>query len=152
MGFLIGGQYINHDFLVATWITIAIGFFALTFKSPEKTHLNLARLGFIACGLGFLSKGLIGIVLPGLVILIWLIVIGQTRRLLQLPWFSGTLLLCCVTLPWIAQVQNSFSGFFNYFIIEQHFSRFTGSHFNSQQPWWFYLPVIAAYMFPWLFC
>eukprot|EP01030_Chromulinospumella_sphaerica_P006142 gene6142-6003_t len=28
VGYLVGGQYINHDFLVATWITVAIGLFA----------------------------------------------------------------------------------------------------------------------------
>jgi 4-amino-4-deoxy-L-arabinose transferase-like glycosyltransferase len=151
IGFLIGGEYINHDFLVATWITMAIGLFALSFDSSGKINSNLARLGFIACGFGFLSKGLIGVVLPGLVILAWLIATNQTRRLLRFPWISGSLLLCCVTLPWIVQVQSQFPDFLDYFIIRQHFSRFTGNNFNSQQAWWFYLPVISILMFPWLF-
>lgn len=150
IGFLIGGQYINHDFPVATWITIAIGLFALAFQSP-KTNLTLARLGFMACGLGFLSKGLIGIVLPGTVILVWLGMLGQLRRSVQLPWISGSALFLCMTLPWLMKVQSQFPDFLNYFIVEQHFSRFTGNHFNSQQPWWFYLPVIGIYVFPWGF-
>ena len=151
IGFLIGGQFINHDFLVATWMTVAIGLFALALQSPGKINLLLARLGFVACGLGFLSKGLIGFVLPGLVILTWMVMTGQLRRLFEIPWGSGFLLFSGVTLPWLIAVQSRFPNFLNYFIIEQHFARFKGVNFNNPQPWWFYLPLIALYMFPWIF-
>ena len=151
VGFLIGGQFLNHDFLVATWMTVATGLFALAFQSQEKTNLFLARLGFVACGFGFLSKGLIGVALPGLVIFTWLLVTGQIRRLLDFPWCSGLLLFFGVALPWLVRVQSQFPDFLNYFIIEQHFARFKGTHFNNPQPWWFYLPVIAIFMFPWFF-
>jgi len=113
--------------------------------------LSLARLGFVACGLGFLSKGLIGIVLPGMVIGVWLMVTGHVRKLLRFPWVSGLLLFFGMALPWMMQMQSQFPNFFDYFIVGQHFSRFTGAQFNSQQPWWFYLPVIGIFMFPWVF-
>ena len=150
VGFLIGGQYINHDFLVATWIAVAIGFFALSFEPADRPDAWLARLGFVACGMGVLSKGLIGAVLPGLVIVVWLLVTGQIRQLLRWPWLTGLLLFCAVALPWMLWVQSEFAGFLDYFIIGQHFSRFTGSHFNNAQPWWFYLPVIGIFLGPWI--
>jgi len=80
MGFLVGGQYINHDMLVASWIGLAIWCFAFAFMAGDKPNASLARLGFVACALGMLSKGLIGIALPGLVIFVWLIWTRQFRK------------------------------------------------------------------------
>ncbi|HEY8907711.1 MAG TPA: glycosyltransferase family 39 protein, partial [Rhodoferax sp.] len=55
--FLVGGQYINHDMLVATWIGLAVWAFAFAFMAGDKPNAWLARLGFLACALGMLSKG-----------------------------------------------------------------------------------------------
>jgi len=149
IGFLIGGQYISHDFLVATWITISIGFFALALIPEWGINIRLARLGFLSCALGFLSKGLIGVVLPCLVILIWLAIIGKLHKALKLPWLSGLAIFFFTILPWLIFLEGRFPGYLHYFIVEQHFSRFTGNSFNNQQAWWFYLPVISIYSFPW---
>ena len=149
LGFLIGGQFINHDFAVATWITIAIGLFSIALRS-EKTNLLLARLGFLACAIGFLSKGLLGILLPLGVIVVWLILTNQSRKLISFPWVSGLLIFISISLPWMAKMQMQFPEFFDYFIVRQHFSRFIGAQFNGQQPWWFYLPVICIFVFPWI--
>jgi 4-amino-4-deoxy-L-arabinose transferase-like glycosyltransferase len=150
VGFLVGGQYINHDFLVATWITAAIGLFAIAMQDDDKPDVFWARLGFLACGLGVLSKGLIGIVLPGMVMLTWVILTGKTRQLIHFPWLSGLLIWGLTALPWMLQVQAQFSGFFDYFIIGHHFSRFSGDQFNNRQDWWFYPGVIGIFMFPWV--
>src|SRR5512133_3981476 len=87
--FLVGGQYVNHDMLVATWIGLAIWCFAFSFMAGDRPNATLARLGFAACALGMLSKGLIGVALPGLVLVIWLIWTRQFKKILYLPWISG---------------------------------------------------------------
>jgi 4-amino-4-deoxy-L-arabinose transferase-like glycosyltransferase len=46
--FLVGGQYVNHDMLVATWIGLAIWCFAFSFMAGDKPNALLARLGFAA--------------------------------------------------------------------------------------------------------
>ena len=73
VSFLIGGQFINHDILVAAWISVAIWGFALAMLCGDRPHAGLARLAFIACALGVLAKGLIGVVLPGLVLFAWIL-------------------------------------------------------------------------------
>jgi hypothetical protein len=70
LSFLLAGQYVNHDMLVAAWIGVAIWCFALAFMHGNKPHAGLARWGFVACALGVLSKGMIGLALPGLVLLV----------------------------------------------------------------------------------
>jgi len=151
LAFLVGGQYVNHDMLVATWITLAIWLFAFAFAAGDKPDARLARLGFLACALGMLSKGLIGVALPGLVILVWLIWTRQLRKLLYLPWVSGLALFAVVALPWFVLVQRTYPDFFNYMFIGQQFNRYTAATYNNPQPFWFYLLALALLLFPWVF-
>jgi 4-amino-4-deoxy-L-arabinose transferase-like glycosyltransferase len=151
LSFLVGGQYINHDMLVATWIRLAIWCFAFAFMAGDKPHANLARLGFMACALGMLSKGLIGIALPGLVIFIWLIWTRQFKKILYLPWLSGLALFSAVALPWFVLEQRAYPDFFNYMFVGQQFNRYTAAVYNNPQPVWFYLLALAMLLFPWAF-
>jgi len=149
LGFLIGGQYVNHDMLVAAWISTAIWCMGAAFMHRDKPDTRLALLGFAACAFGVLSKGLIGIVLPGMVILVWLAYTGQLRKLLALPWLRGLAVFCAIALPWFVMGQNKYPELFNYLIIGQHFARYTGQNFNNQWPFWFYLVVLPALLLPW---
>lgn len=157
LAFLFGGQYVNHDMAVAAWIGVAIWCFALAFArlpgsasaSADAAAMWLARLGFVACGLGFLSKGLIGVALPGLVLLVWLIWTGQLRKIGQLPWLSGLALFVLISLPWLVLAQQRFPDMLGYLFGTQQFSRYTAATFNNPRPWWFYLPVLVASLFPW---
>lgn len=149
LAFLVGGQYINHDMMVATWIGLAIWCFAFAFMAGDKPHTWLARLGFLACALGMLSKGLIGIALPGMVILVWLLWTRQLKKLLYLPWFSGLALFAVVALPWFVLAQRTYPEFFNYMFVGQQFNRYTATVFNNPQPWWFYLLALLLLLFPW---
>jgi len=151
LAFLVGGQYVNHDMLVATWIGMAIWLFAFAFAAGDKPDAGLARLGFLACALGMLSKGLIGVALPGLVILVWLIWTRQLRKLLYLPWVSGLTLFAVVALPWFVLAQRTYPDFFNYLFIGQQFNRYTAATYNNPQPVWFYLLALALLLFPWVF-
>ena len=151
LAFLAGGQYVNHDLMVATWISIAIGSFAMAFMAGDKPNRQLAWLGFAACGLGILSKGLIGIVLPGMVLLIWLAWTRQLKKMIYLPWFSGLTLLGLIALPWFVLGEQRYPGMLNYMFGMHHFQRFTGSRFNNNQPWWFYLAALVIMFFPWVF-
>ena len=151
LSFLVGGQYVNHDMLVATWIGLAIWCFAFAFMAGNKPNAGLARLGFVACALGMLSKGLIGIALPGVVIFIWLIWSRQFKKIVFLPWLSGLALFGAVALPWFVLAQKTYPNFFNYMFVGQQFNRYTAAVYNNPQPWWFYLLSLALLLFPWVF-
>jgi 4-amino-4-deoxy-L-arabinose transferase-like glycosyltransferase len=149
--FLIGGQYVNHDMLVASWIGVAIWCFAFAFMAGDKPDATLARLGFVACAFGMLSKGLIGIALPGLVIFVWLLWTRQFKKILTLPWLSGLALFALIALPWFVMAQQKYPELFNYMFIGQQFNRYTAATYNNPQPWWFYLLSAAVLLFPWVF-
>jgi 4-amino-4-deoxy-L-arabinose transferase-like glycosyltransferase len=145
----VGAQYINHDMLVAGMITLAILGWARAFEVPGQPALRWLVAGWVACGLGFLSKGLIGAVLPLLAVGLWLLVQRRWGDVLRLAHPAGVLAGVAVAAPWMLAMQRRYPGFFDYFIIEQHFRRFSGVGFNNPQPFWFYCAVLPALTLPW---
>ena len=148
---LIGGPYVNHDMGVAAWITSAIWCFALAFAAGERPHAGWARAGFVASALGVLTKGLIGLALPALVLLLWLSWTRQWRKVWRLPWASGLALWVVITVPWFVLAGRRHPGLWDYLFGVQQFARYTGGGFNNPQPGWFYPAALALLLFPWAF-
>lgn len=151
LAFLVGGQYVNHDMVVASWIGTTIWCFAWALNGRERPHVGWACAGFATAGLGLMTKGLIGVVLPGLVLLVWLIWTRQWRLILGLPWVRGLLCLAVVVVPWFALAERHHPGMLDYLFISQQFQRFTGATFNNVRPWWFYGVGLLVLMCPWAF-
>ena len=148
--FFIGGQYANHDMLVAGTISAAVLSFVRALAPPPAAgRLRWLLLGWACCGLALLSKGLIGVVLPALVMGPWLLAQGRWRDLLRLLHPLGLMVFAAVALPWLWAMQQRYPGFFDYFIVEQHFRRFASRSFNNVQPAWFYLWVLPFLTLPW---
>ena len=163
--FLMGGQYINHDMMVACWISVAIGAFgnfAIHASAPEKDGVNVnvslrgsglqrtAWIGFIALALGVLSKGLIGVVLPAWVLFLWLCWSGRWSALKAVPWISGLLIFMGITLPWFILTERAYPGMLDYMFGVHQFARFTGTQFNNAQPVWFYVAAISLLLGLWM--
>ncbi|MEP6970761.1 MAG: glycosyltransferase family 39 protein, partial [Betaproteobacteria bacterium] len=147
--FFIASQYANHDMLVAGLISAAIVALLRAVENRSTVDLRWLAVGAGACALATLAKGLIGFVLPALVLGPWLLAQGRWRQVVGLLHPLGWLVFLLIAAPWFVAVQLRFPGFFDYFIVEQHFRRFAQSSFNNVQPFWFFLPVIPALMLPW---
>lgn len=96
-----------------------------------------------AClGLAVLAKGLVPLVLalPALWFArhrrneLWKPVLAAA--LIALPWYAA----CYAANGWI---------FIDVFIVRHHFSRFADDALKHVQPFWFYVPVLIAALFPW---
>ena len=149
--FFLGAQFVNHDIGVAACITLAVttAVRALEPGQPRRRRRLWLVLAWLACGLGVLAKGLIGIVLPGLIVLPWLLAQRRWRDTLALLHPIGLLAGAMVVLPWMVAMQLRHDGFFDYFIIEQHFRRYASAAFNNQQPFWFYVAALPLLTLPW---
>jgi len=120
-------------------------------QDADRPDAALARWGFVACALGLLSKGLIGVALPGLVLLIWLGWTRQLKKVRRLPWVSGLLLFALIALPWFWYTEQKFPGMLDYMFGKHQVSRFSTTLFNNAQPWWFYGLCLPVLLFPWVF-
>ncbi len=150
-GFFAAAQFANLDLLVAACIAVSIGLggdAALRIGRAEP-HRAVLVAAWVAAGIGVLAKGLIGIVLPGLVLLVWLVATRQWRlvpRLLS-PW--GLAAMALVVVPWFVLVEQRLPGFAHYFFVVQHFERYASTGFNNVQPWWFFIAVVPVVTLPW---
>ena len=151
MTFLVAGQYVNTDMMVATWMSVAIWSFARAFMQEGGVHVGWARAGFVACAFGVLSKGLIGLLLPGLVLVVWIAYTVQWRKILTLPWVSGVLLFAAVALPWFVLAAREHPDMLGYMFGKHQFGRYTATTFNNARPWWFYGVAVTVLLFPWIF-
>ncbi|HSC64510.1 MAG TPA: glycosyltransferase family 39 protein [Caldimonas sp.] len=144
-------QYANLDILVAACIALAIVFgadAAIASRRHEPAQRSIL-IAWTFAALGVLAKGLIGLVLPGLVLAIWLVAGGQPRTILRLLWWPALALFAAVSAPWFIAVQSRYPDFASYFFIHHHFERFAGSGFNNVQPWWFFLAALPLLTTPW---
>ena len=145
--FFLGAQYANHDMLVAGCITMSVVCARQLQRTPQRLAWCLGA--WTAAAAGVLSKGLIGIVLPALIVVPPLLWRRDWQALQRLLHPAGAVLFAAIALPWFVEMARRFPGFLDYFVLEQHFRRYASAHFNNPQPWWFYPPVMAALALPW---
>ncbi|AVJ30847.1 ArnT family glycosyltransferase [Achromobacter spanius] len=152
MPFFYGGaQFANLDMLVAGLITLCVLAAADTALRVERGEgaRGMAVAAAALAGLAVLAKGLIGLVLPGAILLLWLVWERRWRGLAALVWPPALLVFVAVAAPWFVLMQLRYPGFYDYFFVYQHFQRFAAAGFNNAQPFWFYLPVLAGLSLPW---
>lgn len=149
--FFFGAQYANLDMLVAGCMTATVLAFAhAALLDPDGPGRKPVLLGAYAlCALGVLAKGLIGIVLPGMVLVVWLAWEARWKAMLRLLWLPGIAVFLVIAGPWFVLMQERFDAFLHYFIVVQHFQRFSQATFNNPQPFWFYPAVLLVLCLPW---
>jgi 4-amino-4-deoxy-L-arabinose transferase-like glycosyltransferase len=108
-------------------------------------HVAWAALAF-----SVLSKGLMGIVLPGAVLVLYTLIERDFGLWKRLHLFSGIALFMAIAAPWFIAVSIVNPEFFHFFFIHEHFERFLTKTHGRYEPWWWFIPVLAAGILPWL--
>jgi 4-amino-4-deoxy-L-arabinose transferase-like glycosyltransferase len=145
-----GGQFANLDMLVAGCITATIVLLADAALCIEGrlAYRKALAAAYALAALGVLAKGLIGIVIPALVIGAWLLLRRRWRVLVRLLWWPGAAIFLLLAAPWFIAMQWRFTDFLNYFFVVQHFKRFAQGGFNNIQPFWFFPAVLLLFSLP----
>jgi 4-amino-4-deoxy-L-arabinose transferase-like glycosyltransferase len=148
------GAHINTlDMGVSAFLTVAVALFLVAqFDMAAARYRFPLILGmWIAIALAVLSKGLIGIVLPGAAMVVYTCLQRDFMVLRRVSPLTGVIVLLLVCAPWFVLMCRRHPEFFDYFFIRQHFTRFLTAKDNRDKPIWFYLPVILIGLFPWCF-
>ncbi len=149
--YFLGAHYANMDIEVASLITAALLCFMLAQRKETKISRNLfLYTAYIFSGLAVLTKGLIGFVFPVIIIGLWILLLQRWRTIKEMHIIPGILIILMINTPWYLLVQNANPQFFDYFFLNQHFSRFLETGFNNPQPIWFYLPIVIGGFLPWV--
>ncbi|MEM7186914.1 MAG: glycosyltransferase family 39 protein [Bacteroidota bacterium] len=126
--------------------------------SEDRTTI-WSYLFFVGIGIGLLAKGPIVIILTGPPLLAWcLLVKGRLRATFRrLPWILGLLIVAAIAVPWYLLAEKESPGFIDYFIVGEHFKRFTESGWSGdkygyakKQPLGMIWLFLLAFGFPWI--
>ena len=91
-----------------------------------------------------LSKGLVGIVLPGLALGVYAAVERDAAVLRSAFTLRGIAVFLAITLPWFILVQRANPEFFDLFFVQEHFRRYLQPGHHRPGAWWYFLPIVAA--------
>ncbi|TMH15492.1 MAG: glycosyltransferase family 39 protein [Betaproteobacteria bacterium] len=150
-GYFLGGQFLTLDMGLTFFLTVAMLSFVLSRRpdvspSAERSWMILAWAA-VACAA--LSKGIVGIVIPGLALLVYIAVERDVSLLRRLHWVPGLCVFGAIVLPWFILVQQRNPEFFHFFFIREHFERFLLPNHHRPGPWWYFVPVLLIGLWPW---
>lgn len=104
---------------------------------------------YAASALAFLTKGLVGIIFPFTILILWLLVSRKGWDIFKLFSPIGLLILITIDLPWIVLAQKANKDFLWFFFVHEHFLRYTTKIHGRYQSILFYLPVVILGVLPW---
>ena len=139
---------LQMDILVTVTTLFAVGAVVRVFDLGAPPAAGWAAAG-LATGLGFLAKGPVGLICPGLVVLVYL---ALTRRLKELR--IGHLLVAAavflaLAVPYVGALWLAGkTAFLSEMLFRQNVTRFLGA-WDHRHPWWYYLEYLFIDMAPW---
>ncbi|HEV7431572.1 MAG TPA: glycosyltransferase family 39 protein, partial [Steroidobacteraceae bacterium] len=136
--------------LTATLELALVGLLLLVQRGPSETGTRRGAL-LLALGvaLAFLSKGLVGILIPGTVAVCYLLMRRDWSLIWRArPWWT-LLALALIAAPWVVLVEQRNPGFAQFFFVHEQFARFLTRVHQRYQPDWFFVPVLLLGFMPW---
>ncbi len=140
------GHINTLDMGVTFFISLGIFSFLLAQQPNSEKWMLLAWAGL---GLAVLSKGLMGIVLPGATVFIYCLVRRDFSVLKRMSWLKGLAVFFAITIPWFYLVIKANPEFFDKFFIYEHYTRFMTKELGRYQPWYYFVPILIAGAMPW---
>ena len=138
------------DMAVSVLMTAALFCFILAVREPAGLRRRLLFYGvYASMALATLTKGLMGFLITGAIMFVWLLVFNQWRRLRPLCLPTGALLFLALAAPWhVLAARHNPTWVHRYFVFE-HWERFTSPAAGRPGAWWYFIPVLLLGLFPW---
>jgi 4-amino-4-deoxy-L-arabinose transferase-like glycosyltransferase len=125
-GFYIVAGAVLTDMALLLGLVLAQRGFWRGLHAPDQQAQREGWLLFVGLAIGLLAKGPIALLLAGVPIAVWLVATRAFKRTWhRLPWLRGTLCMLAIALPWYMLAERKTPGFLNYFLIGEHWRRFT---------------------------
>ncbi|HKQ28715.1 MAG TPA: glycosyltransferase family 39 protein, partial [Burkholderiales bacterium] len=149
--YLLYGEFTTLDMGVSVFLAAAIFTFAIAQHRAERHRRGWMLAGWALCALAVLSKGLIGIVLPAATVALYVLVRREWKLLGRLELVRGGALFLAIAAPWFVAVSLANTEFAHFFFVQEHWLRYTTAMHQRSHPVWYFVPVLAIGIAPWLF-
>lgn len=140
-------RWAHTDMAFTFFFTLSLYFFsrAMLRKGEPKEFL----LAYALMALATLTKGLIGLALPAVIVAAFIVARREWKAFLQWRVPSGILVFLLVAAPWFLSVSLATEGkWLREFIFTHHIQRYT-SGLGHRQPFYYYFVSLPADFLPW---
>jgi 4-amino-4-deoxy-L-arabinose transferase-like glycosyltransferase len=147
--FIVLSRTVMHDISLAFFISLALYFFYSAYGSQQHRRMHMF-LCYAALGFAALAKGPIGILLPGAIIGLFLLLKGRLNFLKNMYLGWGALIFLVVAAPWYVLISMRNPDYVAYFFLKQNFGNFLSkTKATHPRPFYYYVPVLFSGMLPW---
>jgi 4-amino-4-deoxy-L-arabinose transferase-like glycosyltransferase len=153
IGYFAFAKVVSTDLLFVAFLSLALLAFWRWYRSRAG---GWRLLLYGSMGLAVMTKGVIGLLLPGLIIASFLALTRDLRTVKRLGLWWGIPLVMAVALPWHLGVALLHEDFFGFYVIDNHVLRFLGQRaFVEDDVPLSFLGFLAATLMlfvPWSLC
>ena len=151
-GVFVFSRIVIFDMTLTAGITLALSaFYQAAHASESKANWGVCAILYLALAAATLTKGLVGLVVPGMVFFCYLMLSNNWSVLRRIRLIPGAALFLLVVAPWYILAETHNPGYLRYYFWEEHFGRFATTKFDRFSPWYFYLYVVPLGLLPWTF-
>jgi 4-amino-4-deoxy-L-arabinose transferase-like glycosyltransferase len=141
------GRWAHVDMLFAFFFALSMYFAARAVLS--KGSLNELLAAYALMALATLTKGLIGVVLPALILISFVAVRRDWRLLLKARLVWGIPIFLAIVAPWLVLVDQASGGkWLKDFIWIHHIKRYAAGA-GHRQPFYYYFTTLPVDFLPW---
>jgi 4-amino-4-deoxy-L-arabinose transferase-like glycosyltransferase len=146
-------QLLTLDSVLSAWLAATLCAFLLAQRDGRgiAVRRNWMLVAYAAAAGATLTKGLVGLVIPGATLVIYTLAtrdLGPWKRLHLLP---GLALYMILTAPWFLLVSRDNPEFVQFFFIHEHVERFLTNEHHREGSWYYFIPLFCAGILPWFF-
>lgn len=147
--FLYLSKAIITDMSLFLFSNSALVFFYIGYTEQKRWMYYLC---WAAGALATLTKGPVGLLMPGLIIVLFLCIRRDFREILRLKLITGFLLFFAIGGPWYYQMYTLHGmDFINGFLGTHNVLRATVSEHPKDDVFWYYTAIFIAGFIPWSF-
>ncbi|MGH9747543.1 MAG: ArnT family glycosyltransferase [Candidatus Acidiferrales bacterium] len=158
-GIYVFTRFLIPDVMVASFLTLGMYFFLLAYEREKPSRALCWGLA-VTIALNVLTKSLIGLVFPAVIIPTFLILMGNLKKLWKLRPISSALVFLLVAAPWhaLAAIRNPADptgpqkGFLWSYFVNEQFLRYLNKripHDYDKVPLFLFYGLLLLWILPW---
>ncbi|MEX8502536.1 MAG: glycosyltransferase family 39 protein [Leptothrix ochracea] len=131
-----------------TWVLCSVLLAEQPGISPQQQRRWMC-LAWFGLALAVLSKGLIGLIVPGAMLVLGSVLLRDASIWRRLQWGWGGLIFLGLVVPWFVLMAQRHPDFAHFFFIHEHVERYLSSSHRREGAWWYFIPVLLLGFMPW---
>jgi len=122
-----------------------------TLRHERRARQVFYTFFYLFAALSTMAKGLGGLLVPGMIIFLYIVITGRWRILREMDLVRGIVIYLTIGFPWyVAKYLRHGMAFINRFLIHDHLDRLTRGVHGDKGTFGYFLEQVAYASFPWI--